>query len=82
MQSISSTIQYSYFKHYATSYLIKEPFWELLETLGTDEALLVIQLTVTVDDFLRGGEATPAPFARGVCQGISHVAVRNRSITG
>lgn len=57
--------------------LIKESFWKLLETLGADEALLMIQLTVTVDDFLRRGEAAFAPFARGVCQGISHVAARH-----
>lgn len=57
--------------------LIKESIWKLLETLGTDEALLVIQLTVAVNNLLRRSKATFAPLARGVCQGISHVAARH-----
>lgn len=63
-------------------YLVKEPFRKLLETLGADEALFVIQLAVAVDDLLCWGKSAFTPFAWGVCQGIGHVAVRNRSMPG
>lgn len=65
----------------ASKYLVKESFRKLLETLGADEALFVIQLAIAVDNFLGRGKAAFTPFARGVCQGIGHVAVRNRSMS-
>lgn len=57
--------------------LVKESFRKLLETLGADEALFVIQLAIAVNNFLLWGKAAFTPFARGVCQGISHVAARH-----
>lgn len=41
--------------------LIKEPFRKLLETLGADEALLMIELTITVDYLLCWGKSTFTP---------------------
>lgn len=57
------------------TYLIEEPFGKLLKALGTDEALLVIQLTIAVDNFLGRGKATPAAFADGICKRVRHVTV-------
>ena len=59
-------------------YLIEESLWELLETLGADEALLVVQLPVAVDDLLCRGEATLAAFTHGVGQGVGHVATEQK----
>lgn len=67
------------------AYLIEEPFRELLEALGTDEALLVVQLTIAVDNFLGGSKAPPAALADGICKRVRHVTVikkkRNRKLT-
>lgn len=57
------------------AYLIEEPFGKLLEALGADEALLMVQLPIAVDNFLRRGKATPAALTDGVCKRIGHVAV-------
>lgn len=54
--------------------LIKESLWELLETLGTHEALLVVQLPVTVYYLLGGRKAPLAALTGGIGQGIGHVA--------
>lgn len=55
-------------------YLIEESFWKLLETLGTHEALLVVQFPVAVDDLLQRGEAALAALTHGVGQSVGHVA--------
>lgn len=60
------------------THLVEEPFRELLEALGTDEALLVVQLTIAVDDFLGRGKAPPAALADGVGKRICHVAVSKK----
>lgn len=57
------------------AYLIEEPFGELLKALGADEALLVVQLTIAVDNFLSRGKAPPAALTDGVCKRVRHVAV-------
>ena len=57
------------------THLIKESLWELLETLGTHEALLVVQLPVTVYYLLGGRKAPLAALTGGIGQGIGHVAV-------
>lgn len=54
--------------------LIKESFWELLEALSTHEALLMVQLAITVHDLLSRAKAPLAAFARGTGQSIGHVA--------
>lgn len=67
------------------AHLIEEPLGELLKALGADEALLVVQLPVAVDDLLGRGEAPPAALADGVCKRVRHVAVsktkRDRKLT-
>lgn len=57
-------------------YLIEEPLWELLETLGAHKALLVVKLPVAVHYLLRRGKAALAALTHGVGQGIGHVAER------
>lgn len=57
------------------AHLVEEPFGELLEALGADEALLVVQLTIAVDNFLGRSKAPPAALADGVCKRVCHVAV-------
>lgn len=56
-------------------YLIEEPLRELLEALCTDEAALVVQLPVAVDDLLCRGEAALTALAGRVSQGVRHVAM-------
>lgn len=51
-------------------YLIEESFWKLLETLGADKALLVVKLSITVDDFLSWSKATFTPLTGCADQGI------------
>ncbi len=58
------------------SHLIEESLEELLEALRTDEALLVIQLTITVHHLLRRGEAGLTALTDGIGQSIRHVAVK------
>ncbi len=58
------------------SHLIEEPLEELLEALRTDEALLVIQLSITVHHLLRRGEAGLTALTDGIGQSIGHVAVK------
>lgn len=54
--------------------LIEQALWELLEALSTHEALLMVQLAITVHDLL-GGRKTPlAALTSGVGKGIGHVA--------
>lgn len=57
------------------THLIEESLRELLETLGTHKALLMVQLSVTVYYLLGGRKAPLAAFTGGVGQGIGHVAV-------
>ena len=61
-------------------YLIEESLWELLETLGAHEALLVVKFPVTVHDLLCRGEAALTALAHGVGQSVGHVAERRRKI--
>lgn len=53
--------------------LVEEPFRELLKALGADEALLMVQLTIAVDNFLVRGKAPPAALADGICKCVRHV---------
>lgn len=53
--------------------LVEESLGELLETLGAHEALLVVQLAVTVDDLLGRSEATFTALTHGVGQSVGHV---------
>lgn len=55
-------------------YLIEKSLWELLETLCTDETLLVIKLPVAVHYLFCWGEAALAALTHGVGQGVGHVA--------
>lgn len=55
-------------------YLVKQSLRKLLEALGTHETLLVVQLTVTVDDLLGWGKAAFTTLACGIRQGIGHIA--------
>lgn len=59
-------------------YLIEESFWELLETLGAHEAVLVVEFPVAVHDLLQRGEAALAALAHGVSQRVGHVAARKK----
>lgn len=59
-------------------YLVEESFWELLETLGAHEALLVVKFPVAVHDLLQRGEAALAALAHGVGQSVGHVAERTK----
>lgn len=51
-------------------YLIEESLWELLETLGTYETLLMVKLSITVDDLLGRTKAALASLAGCSSQGI------------
>lgn len=62
----------------AQQYLIEESLWELLETLGTHKALLMIQLSVAVDNLLSGSEAALASFTGRMGQGISNAGAWDR----
>lgn len=48
------------------SHLVEEPLEELLEALRTDEALLMVQLTITVHDLLRRCEAGLTALTDGI----------------
>lgn len=54
--------------------LVEEPFGELLEALGAHEALLVVQLTIAVDDFLCWCKAASTALTDGIRERIRHVA--------
>lgn len=54
------------------AYLIEESLWKLLEALGTNKALLMVQLSVTVDYLLSGSKAALAPLTGRIGQGISN----------
>lgn len=54
--------------------LIKKPLWKLLETLGAHKALLVVQLSVTVDDLLSRSKATLTPLTVRRGQSIGNTA--------
>lgn len=56
-------------------YLVEESLRKLLEALGADEALLVVQLSITVDDLLGCSEAAPASLTGRIGQGISNAGV-------
>lgn len=62
----------------AQQYLIEESLWELLETLGTHKALLMIQLSVAVDNLLSGSEAALTSFTGRMGQGISNAGTWDR----
>lgn len=55
--------------------LVEESVQELLEALGADEALLVVQLSVTVHHLLRRREAGLTALTHRVGQSVRHVAV-------
>lgn len=55
--------------------LVEEPFRKLLEALGAHEALLVVQLTVAVDNFLCWCKATSTALTDGIRERIRHVAL-------
>ena len=57
-------------------HLIEETLRELLEALSTDEASLMVQLPVAIDDLLRRGKATLTALTHRIGQGIGHVAER------
>lgn len=63
---------------YRVDYLIEESFWKLLKTLSTHKALLVVQLSITVDDLLSWTEATLAPLTGGTGQGICNAATQEQ----
>lgn len=54
--------------------LIKQSIRKLLETLGTHKAVLVIQLSIAINNLLGGSEATLASLAGCVGQGVGHAA--------
>lgn len=60
------------------THLIEESLRELLEALSTHEALLVVQLPVTVHDLLGRCKPPLAALTGGVGQGIGHVAVTHK----
>lgn len=57
-------------------YLIEESLWELLEALGTNKALLVVQLSITVDYLLSCSKAALASLTGRIGQGISNAGRR------
>lgn len=54
--------------------LIEESFWELLETLGAHEALLMVQLSITIDNLFSRAKATFASLTSRTGKGISNAA--------
>lgn len=54
--------------------LVEQPLWKLLETLGTHEALLMVKLSITVDNLLSRCEAALASLAGCTGQGIGNAA--------
>lgn len=54
--------------------LIEESLWKLLETLGAHEALLMVQLSITVDNLLSCSEATFTSLTGRTGQGICNAA--------
>lgn len=60
-------------------HLIEEPLREWPEALGTHKAVLMIQLSVAVDDPLGGGEARLAALAHRIGQGIGHIAEERKN---
>lgn len=67
-------------KRFTVHYLIKESLWELLETLGTHKAVLVVQLSIAVDDLLGRSKATLAALTGGTGQGIGDAVARDKEI--
>lgn len=51
-------------------YLIEESLWKLLETLGTDKALLMVQLSIAIDNLLGRSKATLTSLTGRMGQGI------------
>lgn len=58
------------------TYLIEESLWKLLEALGTNKALLMEQLSITVDDLLGCSKAALASLTGRIGQGISNAGAR------
>lgn len=58
-------------------YLIEEPLWKLLETLGTHKALLMVQLSIAIDDLLSCSKATLASLTGRSGEGISNAVTKN-----
>lgn len=54
------------------TYLIEESLWKLLEALRTNKALLMVQLSVTVDYLLSCSKAALASLTGRIGQGISN----------
>lgn len=54
------------------TYLIEESLWKLLEALGTNKALFVVQFSVTVDYLLSCSKAAFASLAGRIGQGVSN----------
>ena len=61
-------------------YLIEESLWELLETLSTHKALLVVKFPVTVHYLLSRGKTALAALTHGVGQSVGHVAEKKKHI--
>lgn len=61
-------------------YLIEESLWKLLETLGTHKALLMVQLSITVDNLLSRSKATLTSLTGRMGQGISNAVVWDKKI--
>lgn len=60
-------------------YLVEQPLWKLLETLGAHEALLMVKLSITVDNLLSRSEAALASLAGCTGQGIGNAVARNNN---
>lgn len=60
----------------SATYLIEESFWELLEALSTNKALLMVQLSITVDYLLSCSKAALASLTGRIGQGISNAGAR------
>lgn len=61
-------------------YLIEESLWKLLETLGTHKALLMVQLSITIDNLLSRSKATLTSLTGRMGQGISNAVVWDKKI--
>lgn len=54
--------------------LVEESLWKLLKTLGTHKALLMVQLSITIDNLFSCGKATLTSLTGRSGQGISNAA--------
>lgn len=63
-------------KRFKGTNLVEESFRELLEALGTNKTLFVIQLAIAVHNLLCRRKASSTAFTDGIGKSICHVAVR------